>query len=1427
MKFTGERFIPTEQGQIRLEHYHRYAVVLDAVKQKTVLDVACGEGYGSSLMADVAHTVVGVDISEEAVRHASSHYNKPNLKFFQGNATNLAFPDDSFDVVVSFETIEHLAEQEQMLAEIRRVLRPNGILIISSPNRTIYSEESGQHNQFHVKELDFQEFDELLRSQFPVVQYFGQRLLMSSVIQPLDATPSTSSVWSDNGSRLKANAGILRDPVYFLAVCGSISASVPNLGMSVFYPNSLDLLKHYVGFAKWAKSLEEIISERERQLTGLNQAVVERDRLIASLTQAVTERDALMASLTDETVHRGELALSLDEELGGFGEHYLPAYCKDSDLALKIRNKRFRVIYQPLASIIIPVYNKWEYTRQCLLSLEAEGYRQKAEVIVVDNASTDATATRLKSEFPWVEVIRNEQNLGFAKACNRGAERARGKYLVFLNNDTKVQKGWLEALVSFAYNSAKVGAVGAKLVYPNGRLQEAGGIVFSDGSCWNYGRGENPNDPRFNFIRRVDYCSGACLLVRADLFQKLGGFDSLFDPAYYEDVDLCFGIRDLGFEVYYQPEAVVIHTEGVTGGTDLTSGFKRYQVINRHKFVDKRKQVLQKQYPPDARWVRLASNRAPGKRIIVVDPFLPDYDRASGSRRLFEILKILVAQGHAVTFIARNGYNQERYAKDLRRLGIEVYSTDPEKLQAMGYFVSAPSIDLGRLLTESNYDLAWLSFYDIAEQYLPDIRRFSLSTQIYIDTVDVHFVREQREAELYQNKKLLRRAAETKLRELAIYRQADVLITVTEEDQRHLLAELPEAVVHTVPNVHDVHYDFPPFEERNGLLFIGNFRHRPNGDAVLYFVREILPRVRREIPEITLTVVGNAPPLEIQALAQDGIVVTGYVPDTLPYLQAHRATVAPLRYGAGLKGKVGEALAAGTPVITTSIGSEGMQLGSDQEILLVADDPETFAAAIVRAYTDKSLWQKLSQNGLAYVKEHYTPEVVAKRIEAILSDSSTFNDQNRVPSSASPRGDLSGSRRFTSGKPLLSIIIPVWKGATVTQRCLEAVVRYTLAPYEIIIIDNAADTETRSVIEAITARRDCNILLIHNSKNCGYPYACNQGIAMAKGDYIVIMNNDVIVTSHWATRMLAAFAVDPAIGIVGPRTNFAAGIQATDGCAYDEDSLGAWAERWYLNNAGSLRQVTRLIGFLWMMKREVVERIGGLDPLYGIGNFEDDDYCLRAQLSGYKLALAEDVFVHHYGSQSFKKNPQAYNHILQTNRMLFAAKWGINMQGSSYSVEEVIRRGPEGYNPADIYIPLRLEAIFSPGAAPLDVGARSRTGVLCIPDPSDQERRWLDVVKDYLRRYRPDAGLALIVRVEPNSKEWLNQVVSAIQQMALREKIDLNREDIIIEARPIPSSHRGSLYRAARYFVPLPGVRQEALLREAWLSGLQVVEPEV
>jgi GT2 family glycosyltransferase/ubiquinone/menaquinone biosynthesis C-methylase UbiE len=260
----------------------------------------------------------------------------------------------------------------------------------------------------------------------------------------------------------------------------------------------------------------------------------------------------------------------------------------------------------PETSVIIPVFNKVEYTRNCLAQLQdtlPPNFR--GEVIVVDDASTDETPSVVE-EFARrdarIKLLRNEENLGFIRSCNRAAEAASGEVLVFLNNDTLPQPGWLPPLLKVLQDYADAGAVGGKLIYPDGTLQEAGGVIFSDASGCNFGKHDQANAPLYNFMREVDYCSGALLATRRELFNKLGGFDTRFAPAYYEDTDYCFGLRERGYRVYYQPESVVIHFEGVSSGTDVACGVKKYQEVNRAKFREKWKHFLRNHPTPPRRY---------------------------------------------------------------------------------------------------------------------------------------------------------------------------------------------------------------------------------------------------------------------------------------------------------------------------------------------------------------------------------------------------------------------------------------------------------------------------------------------------------------------------------------------------------------------------------------------------------------------------------------------------------------------------------------------------------------------------------------------------------------------------------------------------------------------------------------------------------
>ena len=926
---------------------------------------------------------------------------------------------------------------------------------------------------------------------------------------------------------------------------------------------------------------------------------------------------------------------------------------------------------RPRVSILIPVWNKVALTRACLDALRRHTPAGLFEVIVWDNGSTDGTQEFLRgcsAEDSALRWFRSEENLGFVGGNNAAAEHARGEYLVFLNNDTEPRAGWLEALLEAMEADDRVGAVGAKLIYPDGRLQEAGGIVFRDASGWNYGRLQDPRDPRYNFPREVDYCSAACLLTRATLFKELGGFDVRYAPAYYEDTDYCFALRERGFRVMYEPRCEIVHHEGATAGQDLKQGLKQYQVVNGKKFAEKWNSALQRQSRPSPSVVRLASHRVRGQRILIIDPLLPMYDRASGSKRLFEVVRMLVAGGHAVTFIARNGVDSERYAPELQRLGVEVYAGDPERMRECGYVSKAWPLDLRRLLQDSAYDTIVLSFWYIAEQYLGRIRSWSPGSRVVIDTVDVHYVREQRQAELYNRPDLLRQAADTQRRELGVYRQADALVVVTEDDGQALLRQVPGVPVFVVPNIHKVVHDVPPVDGRDGLLFVGGFAHPPNVDAVLYFHQAIWPGIKQRVPNAHWTIVGNNPPPAILSLAGPSITVTGYVPDLLPYLQSHLISVAPLRYGAGMKGKIGEALAHGLPVLTTTIGAEGMGLGAEGSGALVADDPEMFADLVARLYGDRALWGRLSATGRRHMEARFSPEAVTRPLDALLTWSASVR----------------------------SVVILAHNQWSHTVHCLDSLQRNTTEPLQVVAVDNGSTDETVTSLWKRSAEQ-ASLQVIRNATNRGFAAGNNQALSIARGEYVVLLNNDTVVTPGWLDRMIAVLERRPEVGLVGPMTNRASGPQVVEKVGYEKlEDLDAFAERWAAEHAGQTEDVGRLVGFCLVMRRAVVEAIGGLDETFGSGNFEDDDLCIRAALAGFKACIAKDVFIHHAGSQTFKGEKIDYRQAMLTNWKKFKAKWGLAANAPIEHGYRMPTRLPAGVS---LRVPLpRLEAGHRPDA---------------------------------------------------------------------------------------------------------------------------------
>lgn len=620
-------------------------------------------------------------------------------------------------------------------------------------------------------------------------------------------------------------------------------------------------------------------------------------------------------------------------------------------------------------SIIIPVFNKAEFTFQCLRSLLREIDLTQNEIIVVNNASSDETARLLDLLRNHLCVIHNGENKGFVEACNQGAAIARGEFLVFLNNDTVVESQWLKAMVETIENDKTVGAVGSKLVYPDGRLQEAGCIIWQDGYGHAYGWGQNPQDARFNFAREVDYCSGASLLIKKELFEQIGGFDMRYAPAYYEDTDLCMSVRAAGYKVVYQPASRLMHFESVTAGKDKQTGFRRFLEINREKFVAKWRETLEREHlSHDKKNVNTASNRKTGRRIMVFHDLIPQPDVNSGGVRMFAVLQALSKLGQVTSVPLTKRPGDEKYEQMLGKTGVEVVWIN----------------DFLKRAKREQVEVAILTYPFVAELMFTSVKKMFPAAKMIFDTVDVHFVRLEREFELTKNPTIAREAARFKKIEMRWAKAADEVWCVTENDREFLQKVVPTANIEIVPNIHALQGRGKPFAERTGLFFIGGFQHRPNLDAVIYFLDEIFPLLLEKQPALQFHIAGSSTPPEIFARNSANVTVHGFVPDVSKLFQNSRVFVSPLRYGAGMKGKIGQSLSFGLPVVTTSVGAEGMSLTNGAEVL-IADAPQQFADAVWRVYCDEVLWQTLSDAGYNFIEQNFSPATVQTMVDRAVN----------------------------------------------------------------------------------------------------------------------------------------------------------------------------------------------------------------------------------------------------------------------------------------------------------------------------------------------------------------------------------------------------------------------------------------------------------
>ncbi|KYH34466.1 putative S-adenosylmethionine-dependent methyltransferase [Clostridium tepidiprofundi DSM 19306] len=1312
MEFTGERFIPDDKNnsEIAIEHIQRYRAILDVVKDKVVLDAASGEGYGSYILSQKAKFIYGIDISEEAIINANLKYKKENVKFIRNSIEKIELQDKSIDVVVSFETIEHVNEktQEKFLQEIKRILKDDGVLIISTPNKKIYSDNANYKNEYHIKEFYYEEFYRFLREFFEYVEFYVQGKQIVNVLR------NTASSKNEVYNLIKMNDFLYVEDKYIVAICSNKEIKQLNLNSIVIdnENNYEKIMRRIVELQdeiqeknRWAFSLdkeienkntlintqnkrieelsnwgnkldnilqikEEVINKQninikqlnelieklkreteqkekllsdqndiikqqnemfkelenelkerekistiqkkrieellngkdtlennlrikeeiiEKQNSNINQIsdilkeldckLKERDKIIniqnkkideltstikkiddklnekkklindkdnkiedlnnelnklkleldekdQSLKQnkicarelndsinllklTINHKDKEIYDMNDRIIdlskksdkfeeifneledikrdlnhtielkdkledqkndllnelnrykneikekeqqilnHKGHIEQLLQQErvlmgiyesegwkillrlyklrdfllpphskrrliakllrrpkkvikhinlksIGKFLKHinedgqeletrinkYIserePVDCQTLEIFEDVQGEYNKLFFEnskkPLVSIIIPVYNQFEYTYSCLKSILENTKGIQYEIIIADDVSTDETKC-LKNYVENIIIIRNKKNLGFLLNCNNAAEKVRGKYIMFLNNDTNVQKDWLKYLVELIESDEDIGMVGSKLVYPDGKLQEAGGIIWNDASGWNYGRMDDAEKSEYNYVREVDYISGAAIMIKKDLWKRIGGFDTRYAPAYCEDSDLAFEVRAQGYKVMYQPKSIVVHFEGVSNGTDVSTGIKKYQVENNKKFYLKWEKELKKEHFNNGENVFIARDRSRNKKtILVIDHYVPNFDKDAGSRTTYHYLKMFLSMGFNVKFIGDNFYRQEPYTTILQQMGIEVL---------YGYWYST---NYKKWIKEncSFIDYVYLNRPHISIKYI-DFLRENTSAKIIYYGHDLHFLREKREYELTGNKELLASSEHWKKVELQLMRKSDITYypSQCEIDEIHSID--PNINAKAIPAYIFENTKFKniiPFSNRRDLLFVGGFGHKPNIDGVLWFIRKIFPLVKEEIEDVKFYIVGSNPPQEVLDLRSDEIIVTGFVTDEQlnEYYDKCKLVVVPLRYGAGVKGKVVEALYKQIPIITTSVGAEGLE--KIDEYLEISDDPLEFSKKIIEYYNNIEKLNYLAQKSINYIEKYFSESSVM----AIISE---------------------------------------------------------------------------------------------------------------------------------------------------------------------------------------------------------------------------------------------------------------------------------------------------------------------------------------------------------------------------------------------------------------------------------------------------------
>lgn len=641
----------------------------------------------------------------------------------------------------------------------------------------------------------------------------------------------------------------------------------------------------------------------------------------------------------------------------------------------------FTPVERPTVSIVIVSWNASRLLLWTLTKLSGQHLLERVsfEVIIVDNAS-DLETRELLGRIRGATIILAETNGGFGPGCNRGAEKARGEYILFLNPDMALMPGTITSLVETFSETEDVGVAGGRLVFPGGYLQEAGCFFRQDAQITHpYGRGcTDPFIPECSFQREAAYVSGALLLIETTLFRELGGFDDMFAPAYFEDADLCVRARQAGRRVVYQPRAIAVHSESATSPN--RESVECLLDRQRSLFSERHFEWLSR-YPAGPQKLSDRDERGWDLKVLMVDDAVPHLDLGSGLPRANAIVGTMVKLGYQVTIYPM-------YSTDAD--ATQIYRDLPSQVEVMGI---GELNDLRRFLEERKdyYDVLWVcrphNIWAVCQVLYDSGRkpRDFARSRVVFDTEASAALRDFNADFLKGHIRDAGKLAAALQQETLNYQQADHVVCVSQAEAA-LIGKYVGARVSVLGHALDVEQSINDFQARAGLLFVGSLKHEgsPNVESLQWFCEYVLPTLRSDLPDLRFTVVGEIAPSIRKRLTSYGIDIEGRVSDLAPYFDRSRVFVSPTRFAAGIPHKVHEAVARGLPAVVTPLLSA--QLGwPDEHGYLVADwqKPEEFSKAIMKLYTQPNVWHRLRRGGLDMIKTDLAPAAFLQSVKSL------------------------------------------------------------------------------------------------------------------------------------------------------------------------------------------------------------------------------------------------------------------------------------------------------------------------------------------------------------------------------------------------------------------------------------------------------------